>query len=341
MARKYLLTLAMFASGAISSPAAAETLGTLSYTPPPGWELVEQDAGHAVYRRTLSDGAASARITVFADRPVSAGTFETAWREAGTIGGKVTRLGGTRAAGGLTMREAFVAPTSGTQGYLTLAEHRVGTCAARVVLLVEPSAKAAAFGSDLSAVLASLRHAPSCGEAVAVRSVLDPEPGERAPGFDLPVEGSGPGRPATLVGGWQRVGAAPRSFRPGSGGGSEARYTFGAEGLYTYSGVSRGITDPSSWLQRSENGNYLLIGNTVRIVPRECRIEVHSGTRDGPVERSEACNADPQLYKATWVWLEAAEQWRLVLEPDRETERDGPFGGLAEHPDGYAFKAVP
>src|SRR5690606_1922350 len=81
-----------------------------------------------------------------------------------------------------------------------------------------------------------------------------------------------------------------------------------------------------------ENGSYSLSGDTLTISPAKSTITAYrkSGGGDtlGAVVSTNARPLEKVAYKLTFHYFSGIQEWNLVLQADRPTQRDGAFSTL-------------
>lgn len=328
-----------------AEPSHAETLGDLTYSLPHGWQPAQRDAAHAAYTKSSQDRTATANLTLYPDRHVTADAdadFEAEWRKV-TASQRLTEIAERQTAGNFTVREALASTSEGVPIYLALAVYRSDNCAADIVMIAAPGDKDHAFSKDLTSVLGSIRRTRPCQNSAApdVANI------SRGSGEAFPIEGDGPARPVSLIGAWERSVGVLRTFgvngnfnQAWGAGSYESSYNFHPNGVFEFQSVTWGGNYQTSYILRFESGSYAVNGSTIRIGSTICRQEVHEGAKNGPLKRIEECRPSTHDYRATWLYLSGQQEWRLVLASDHETERDGGFSGIGHHPKSYPFKAV-
>ncbi len=108
------------------------------------------------------------------------------------------------------------------------------------------------------------------------------------------------------------------------------QYTFNANGTYRF--ITKTF-DPfmNKILLGKENGSFQINGNTITINPEKSVLEGWSkkdGTdKWGKLLDSQNIELEKVTYQFTKYYFTGIQEWSLVLQADKVTNRDGPFGG--------------
>jgi hypothetical protein len=168
----------------------------------------------------------------------------------------------------------------------------------------------------------------------------------RLKGNSYAIEGDNPApQPASaagnsVVGVWSKSASSPWGLDAGSvatnAGYFKGQYQFKADGSYSFKGESwGGYSRSNEFWTIEENGSYSVNGNSLTISPKASTATMR--TRDGVVKKSQ----NNQLEKVTYNWrlhfFEGIGEMNLVLQPARQTLRDGSFAGNSAFPNSYLY----
>lgn len=144
----------------------------------------------------------------------------------------------------------------------------------------------------------------------------------------------------SVVGIWSKSASSPWGLDAGSvatnAGYYKGQYQFKADGSYSFKGESwGGYLRSNEFWTIEENGSYSVNGNALTISPKASTATMR--TRDGVVKKSQ----NNQLEKVTYNWrlhfFEGIGEMNLVLQPARQTQRDGSFAGNSAFPNSYLY----
>jgi hypothetical protein len=153
----------------------------------------------------------------------------------------------------------------------------------------------------------------------------------------------------SLSGTWRRsasVGQGARvvngQFRVEPSGYFKTEYRFAPDGTYRYRseqwfGYTRS-GKPDEYWTRSETGAYKLTGERLELTPKSSTSFLVSS--DGKKSPGPALSSRLTAYRMQLHYFEGLKELQLVLTPDKETERDGGFGGNAAFPNAYLFSTT-
>lgn len=166
--------------------------------------------------------------------------------------------------------------------------------------------------------------------------------------FKKPVEASIV-RPAenSIVGTWgQNLGAHMTYGDPvaaGMAGYSKDQYTFNADGTYRF--VSKTFRmGYEKIIFVAENGTYEISGDQLSIRPQKSVIQAWSklngGDGWGRLLSTQPRRLEAVTYKFTKHYFSGIDEWNLVLQADKATERDGPFSTFKLFPNAWYYKPI-
>ncbi len=141
---------------------------------------------------------------------------------------------------------------------------------------------------------------------------------------------------AAIVGTWGIATVTP--YRSGTemfAGSINKQYTFNANGTYSFYIKTFQYTHDKLLLTR-ETGTYQISGNNLTVNPQNSIVEAWSKKDDtdnwGKLLSSQKKNLEKTTYLFTKHYAEVLKEWRIVLQANNETQRDGYYNG------GTAFK---
>jgi hypothetical protein len=151
----------------------------------------------------------------------------------------------------------------------------------------------------------------------------------------------------SIVGTWgQNLGAHMTYGDPvaaGMAGYSKDQYTFNADGTYKFVSKTFRMAYDKIILV-IENGTYQMNGDKLSIKPQKSVIQAWSklngGDGWGRMLSSQARKLEPVTYKFTRHYFSGIDEWNLVLQADRPTERDGPFSTFKLFENAWYYKPI-
>ena len=152
------------------------------------------------------------------------------------------------------------------------------------------------------------------------------------------------GDQARLIGRWQRSGSSSPSYADsaswGTAGYTKSRYEFNADGTYLYTERSFSYSYQNIIIVR-ENGRYALSGDTLAVTPAKSTVSAYkkAGGVDtlGPIVSTQNRTLETVAYKLTFHYFSGIQEWNLVLQADRPTQRDGRFSTLTVFNNAWYF----
>lgn len=163
------------------------------------------------------------------------------------------------------------------------------------------------------------------------------------------------GKPASLLGKWQRTASGLTAWGPASSQGRSASlsysqgytrwlYDFKADGSFTLSCKTWPLSGDQMYYRR-ESGSFRLEGEGFTLTPRQSVSECWSkrpGHLDAPDQLiSRQTNPlESASYRFAYHYSSGIREWNLILMTDRETGRDGKFDGGTLFPNGWFYKQV-
>jgi hypothetical protein len=149
---------------------------------------------------------------------------------------------------------------------------------------------------------------------------------------------------ADIAGTWIKAGSVtPEYGSPaslGAGGSTKDEYIFNANGTYVFYSKVFGYSVKNLILVK-ESGNYSVNGNTLTIKPKTSIVESWSkkdGTdKWGNLVESVKRNLENVTYTFTKHYFSGIQQWNLILQTARPTNRDGSYGENPAFSNAYFF----
>jgi hypothetical protein len=147
---------------------------------------------------------------------------------------------------------------------------------------------------------------------------------------------------ASMIGTWGASASDNSSYRVNNGVMNYIlrQYTLNANGTYTF--VSKAY-DPlmDKILLGKENGTYQISGDNLTIAPQKSVIESWSkknGTDNwGQLLTTQNKVLEKVTYRFTKHYFSGIQEWSLVLQADKTTERDGPFTGNSSFSNAWIY----
>ena len=147
-----------------------------------------------------------------------------------------------------------------------------------------------------------------------------------------------------LIGKWNRSSSGQPTYADpvswGTAGYTRSRYEFKADGTYIYTERSFRMM-MQNIIVAKETGKYSVNGNTLTVTPAKSIISSYkkAGGVDalGALVRSQNRDLETITYKFTFHFFEGIQEWNLVLQADRTTQRDGPFSGNTTFQNAWYF----
>jgi hypothetical protein len=151
----------------------------------------------------------------------------------------------------------------------------------------------------------------------------------------------------SIIGTWgQNVGASMTygdAVAAGTAGYGKYQYTFNADGTYNFVAKTFRMSYDKIILV-IENGTYEISGDTLSIKPQKSVIQGWSKLNGvdnwGRMLTTQARKLEPVTYKFTKHYFSGIQEWNLVLQADRTTERDGPFSTFTQFPNAWYYKPI-
>jgi len=151
----------------------------------------------------------------------------------------------------------------------------------------------------------------------------------------------------SIVGTWgQNVGASMTYGDPvaaGMAGYGKYQYTFHPNGTYSFVAKTFRMSYDKIILV-IENGAYEISGDSLSIKPQKSVIQAWSklngGDGWGRMLTTQARKLEPVTYKFTKHYFSGIEEWNLVLQADKPTERDGAFSTFTLFPNAWYYKGI-
>lgn len=149
---------------------------------------------------------------------------------------------------------------------------------------------------------------------------------------------------AEIAGTWIKAGSVTPAYGSpaswGAGGSTKDQYIFHANGTYVFYSKAFGYAVKNLILVK-ESGFYSVKGNTLTITPKTSIVESWSkkdGTdKWGNLVESVKRNLENVTYTFTKHYFSGIQQWNLILQTARPTNRDGSYGENPAFSNAYFF----
>ena len=150
--------------------------------------------------------------------------------------------------------------------------------------------------------------------------------------------------PARLIGKWNRSGSGYPTYADpvswGTAGYTTSRYEFKPDGTYVHTERSFRMMMENIIVVK-ETGKYSVSGDTLTITPAKSVISSYkkAGGVDtlGALVKSQNRDLETVAYKFTFHYFEGIQEWNLVLQADKITQRDGQFSNNTTFPNAWYF----
>jgi hypothetical protein len=140
-----------------------------------------------------------------------------------------------------------------------------------------------------------------------------------------------------VVGTWSISASSPAGGSMGTNAGYyKGQYRFAADGTYSFKSERwYGYSRSKEFYTTEESGTYSVSGDSLTVSPAASRTILRSP--EGAVQKTQ----NNQLEKVTYRWqlhhFEGINETQLVLQPPRETTRDGGFSSSSLFPNSYLY----
>lgn len=140
-----------------------------------------------------------------------------------------------------------------------------------------------------------------------------------------------------IVGTWSKSASSPwGSTATTNAGYYKGQYQFKPGGAYSFKGESwGGHARSEEFWTIEESGSYSVDGGSLTISPAKSKATLRNGA--GVIQKSQ--NNPPE--KVTYAWklhyFEGIGETNLVLQPPRQTKRDGGYAGNSDFPNSYLY----
>lgn len=319
----------IFAFSSVLYAQSPDTFDIATFTPPAGWTKEVRDGG-VVYSTADKPKNSYAMIVLYRSEKSSGvpkADFDTDWRQfaAGAFGIKTSpQLEPQKQADGWTV-------VSGG----TTFESELGTS---VIILSTYSG----FGKRFSAaaIFNSQAYIPlidAFASSIALKKSL-PTPQSPLPAANTDVN---------FLGTWGKNTGAHMTYgdpvSAGMAGYSKDQYTFNADGTYAYVSKTFRMSYDKIILIR-ESGIYSLAGPNITIAPQKSVVEAWSklngSDKWGRLLSSQSRQLEKVTYRITKHYFSGIDQWQVVLQADRPTERDGPYSTFTAFTNAWYFSPI-
>lgn len=319
-----LICTILFVSAVFSQTAKFDIM---TYTAPAGW-TVEKDAGSLRFTKTSGSNYCVISLMRSVDGVGgSAENFDLLWKQMAADGlnaadvqrGKGADKGGWQAELGIAPFEK-----DGIKGAAFLTTF-TGNGKVIALLVITNSDS---FQPEIEAFVNNVK--------------LPPIATQKAPAA-APVSAAS-GDAAKLIGRWNRSGSVSPVYADpvswGTAGYTKSRYEFKADGTYLYTERSFRMMHQNIIIVK-ESGRYSLSGDTLTVTPAKSVIASYAkaGGVDalGPLVKSQARALETVNYRFTFHYFSGIQEWNLVLQADRPSQRDGQFSNNTTFPNAWYF----
>jgi hypothetical protein len=148
-----------------------------------------------------------------------------------------------------------------------------------------------------------------------------------------------------IIGTWGTSVSEQQKYAVNNGinGYSKRQYTFNANGTYDFIIKTFQYTSDKLLLTK-ENGTYQITGNNLTISPAKSAIEAWSkkdgADKWGKLLSTQNRELEKVTYQFTKHYFSGTQQWNLVLQADKVTQRDGPFSSNATFSNAWYYAPV-
>lgn len=151
--------------------------------------------------------------------------------------------------------------------------------------------------------------------------------------------------PAELTGTWLKSGTVNYNYYQQAvelkSGYTTDQYAFNKDGTYSFHSKSVLYADTKILLVR-EKGTYNVNGNQLTIQPKSCVMEEWSKKNNtdqfGSLRKTVQRKIETVTYTFTRHYFSGIQEWNLVLQASKPTERDGPFSGNITFNNAWYFR---
>ncbi len=155
------------------------------------------------------------------------------------------------------------------------------------------------------------------------------------------VINDGAGVPQTVenkvVGVWSKSASSPAGANLVTNAGYyKGQYQFKPDGSYVFKAESwGGYLRSNEFWRTDESCGYSVNGDSITVTPKSSKRTLRN--RDGVVQRTMNNQLEVATYKWQLHYFEGIQEMNLVLQPARETLRDGAFSGNSNFPNSYLY----
>ena len=313
--RQLLLLAICFLSFFVSSSAQiSDTFDMATFQPPPGWKKQTKD-GVVIFSTLNEQKGTYAMITLYGSGESSGNAksdFNSDWQQfvVGQLG-----ITGSPQIEPVRNIDGWAIVTGGTTF-----QNEQGTSA---IILSTYSGNGKTFSA--TAIFNSQDNLRTIEAFAASIKLRKPETRPQP----TPASNDSAG---SILGTWGKSAGAHMSYgdpvAAGMAGYSKDQYTFNADGTYTFVSKTFRMSFDKLLLIK-ENGSYETRGDTITISPKKSVIEAWSkrngGDGWGRLLTTQNRTLETVTYRFTKHYFPGIQVWNLVLQADRDTQRDGPF----------------
>ena len=332
MKQLFLVLVCLFSFPVNSFAQSTETFDIATFQAPTGWKKTNKD-GVLIFNTSNQQKNTYALIMLYASGESSGNAksdFESDWQQfiAGQLGVK---------------NKPQLEPAKSVEGWQSITggaafESEMGNSA---VILNTFSGNGKTF--SMAAVFNSQDYLPEI-EAFSVSVKL------RKP--EAKLSQSPASNDATdVVGSWGAASSNQSSYAVsnGLGGYIKKQYTFSPNGTYEFLVKTFQYT-MRNLLFTKETGTYQLNGNSLTLIPQKGYIQEwtkaavvdNTGRRSetdnwGKLVSTRATKLEKITYQISKRYFSGIQEWQLVMQASKQTERDGPFTTNADFPNSWLY----
>jgi len=328
---KKVILLFLFASVATSLFAQKETYEFTSYAPPKGWQKEVKENTYTSYTTTNKQKNSYCRIIIMLSTVSKGGIkedFESEWQE--LIVKNYKPSGAPEVSEGNEVNGWKI--KKGTGKFIF--DNKAGNVSLTTMsgfnrcISIAAISNSQDYSKDIASFLSSIE--------------MQKPDNPSAPQGQIPQQTSGDNPPFPGI--WTATASDQSSFRVKNGVMNYImrQYTFNANGTYTF--ISKAF-DPlmNDIILGKENGTYQVHDNQISITPEKSVLQRWS-KKDGKDEWGGLVNSQNRpLEKITYQfrkhYFSGIREWALILQADKQTQRDGPFTGNNFFTNSWIFSA--
>ena len=325
----FTLCLYIFTNGLFAQT--SDTYDIATFTPPTGWRK-QTKQGAVLFATADEKKNTFALLTIYTSGASSGDAkrdFETDWQE--FIAGQLHVA---------EKPEIQTAKTDGGWDSVTGAAQFQSDLGPTIVVLNTFSGFGKSF--SMAAVFNDQGYLPAIESFVSSVSLAKPT---------APKSPSSSDTGTSVVGTWGASGSNQSSYAVSNGiaGYIKKQYTFNTNGTYEFF-VKTFQYSMTNLLFTKETGTYQLSGNSLTLTPQKGFIQAwtkatvvdNTGRRSqtdkwGQLVSTQPTKLEKVTYQITKHYFSGIDQWQLVMQASKPTERDGPFTTNADFPNSWLY----